>query len=172
MDYSQLASADQISLTIKSLAENGITATLDTIGLTRELNESGRYATVRAKLYDESVSKSEKRKLGGGPDWTIGSVHALTEDGKLIIASNTGSQLGAYGYGAGQVVWVIGAQKIVKNIDTGMKRVYDYVLPIESERAHKAYGVPGSFVSKILIFNREVTPDRIHVIIVNEQLGF
>ena len=147
--------------------------TLDTIGVTKELNESGRYNSVRAnKLNDPTVSKSEKRKLGGGPDWTIGSVHALTEDGKLMIASNTGSQLGSYVYGAERVIWVVGKQKIVPDMEAGTKRIYEYVLPLESERARKAYGVSGSNVSKLLIINNEVTPERAIVIIVNEVLGF
>jgi len=152
---------------------NMTSMTLDTISVAEEVNESGNYDAVRAKLADKSISPSEKRKLGGGPDWTIGSVHALTEDGKLIIASNTGSQLGAYAYGAQHVIWVIGAQKIVKDFDAGMKRLYDYVLPLESARANKAYNITtGSNISKLLIINKEIQPDRAIVIIVNEMLGF
>ena len=106
------------------------------------------------------------------PDYAIGSVHAVTEDGHVLIASATGSQLPAYVYGAKHVVWIVGQQKIVKNVEEGIKRIYDYVLPLESERAHKAYGVPGSAVNKLLIFNKEVTPNRVHLILVKENLGF
>ena len=150
--------------------------TNDTIGLNREINESGNFNSVRAKLAELGADKSkgrEMKRLGAAPEYTTGSIHAVTEDGKILVASNTGSQLGAYAYGAGNVIWVIGAQKIVKDLDRGMQRVYDYVLPLESERANKAYGITsGSFVSKLLIVHREITPDRIHVIIVNEALGF
>lgn len=147
--------------------------TADSIGLYKAITDSGKYNLVRTKLGDKEVSASDKRKLGGGADWTIGSVHALTEDGKLLIASNTGSQLGAYAYGAGHVIWVVGAQKIVKDIDEGMRRIYDYVLPLESERANKAYNITsGSYVSKLLIINREVARGRATVIIVGEPLGF
>jgi hypothetical protein len=86
--------------------------------------------------------------------------------------SNTGSQLPAYVYGADKVIFIVGTQKIVKNLDEAMKRVYEYVLPLESERAKKAYGVPGSFISKVLLINREMNPERIHLIFVNEKLGF
>jgi acyl-CoA hydrolase len=116
--------------------------------------------------------ESEKRKLGNGPDYAVGSVHAVTEDGKILIASNTGSQLPAYAYGAGKVVWVVGTHKITKDLDAGMKRIYDYVLPLESVRANKAYGVPGSFVSKLLIINKEVSPGSLIIIFVPEVLGF
>ncbi len=152
---------------------NMTSVTLDMIGVAQEINESGKYDAVRIKLMDKDVPADRKRQLGAAADWTIGSVHALTEDGKLMIASNTGSQLGAYAYGSPHLIWVIGAQKIVKDFDEGMKRLHEYVLPLESERANKAYNITnGSFISKLLVFNREITPDRVTVIIVNEKLGF
>ena len=131
------------------------------------------YDPVRAKLMDKATPADRKRELGAAPEWTIGSVHALTTDGKLIIASNTGSQLPAYAYGAAHVIFVVSAQKIAKDLDEGMKRLYEHVLPLESERANKAYNITsGSFISKLLIINREIQPGRITVIIVNEKLGF
>ena len=115
------------------------------------------------------------RKLGAAPDFAVGSVHAVTEDGHLLIASNTGSQLPAYVYSAGKVIWVVGAQKIVKDLDEGMKRLREYVLDLETARARKAYGLPddwNSFYSKVLVFRREVNPGRTHLVLVNEALGF
>ncbi len=200
--FATLATTQQIEASITALTKNGITAlsvkdgaaakakifeilpegaevmnmtsaTLDTIGVSKEILESGKYNPVRLKLMDKSVSENEKRKLGGGPDWTMGSVHAATEDGHLVIASNTGSQLGAYAYGAGNVIFVIGTQKIVKNLDEATQRIYEYVLPLESKRANAAYNITtGSFVSKMLVINREIKPGRITVIFVEEVLGF
>lgn len=148
--------------------------TLDSTGIAEMINTSGKYDSVRQKLnsMDRATQGREMRKLGAAPDYALGSVHAITEDGKLLIASNTGSQLPAYVYGAGTIIWVAGANKIVPDQDTGVKRVYEYVLPLEAERARKSYGADGSFVSKLLIYNREINPDRAHVIIVKEQLGF
>ena len=148
--------------------------TLDTIGVSKEIQESEKYNSVKKKLMSMSreTQSLEMQKLGTAPEWAVGSVHAITEDGKVLIASNTGSQLAGYVYGSAHVVWVVGAQKIVKDIDEGMKRIYDYVLPLESERAHKAYGVPGSAVNKLLIINKEVTPNRLTIILVKEVLGF
>src|SRR3989344_9218707 len=151
---------------------NMTSVTLDTIGLPKELNESGKFNSVRAKLMDEKVSARDKKRLGAAPEVAVGSVHAVTENGEVIVASNSGSQLPAYAYGADKVIWVVGTQKIVKNLEYGKRRIYEYVLPLESERAKKAYGVPGSFVSKLLIFNREATVGRITVILVGEVLGF
>lgn len=150
--------------------------TLDTIGLSEEINkESSKFNPVRGKLYamDRQTQELEMNRLGAAPHWTVGSVHAVTEDGHLLIASNTGSQLPAYAYGSLHVIWVVGTQKIVKNTDEGIKRIYEYVLPLESKRANKAYNITtGSFVSKLLIVNRELMPGRITVIFVGEKLGF
>lgn len=200
--WNQLAKGQSIDKAIESLKRNGINAlfvetgedakkkvleliphgaqvmnmtsvTLDTIGLSKEINESGKYVSVRKKLagMDRATQNLEMQKLGAAPDWTIGSVHAVTEDGHVLIASNSGSQLPAYVYGASHVIWVVGAQKIVRNTDEGVKRIYEYVLPLEDERARKAYGI-GSGVSKLLIIHKEKIPGRITMIVVNEVLGF
>lgn len=149
--------------------------TLSEVGLDEEINgKESKYNPVRDKLYsmDRNTQGQEMNKLGAAPQFALGSVHAITEDGKVLIASNTGSQLGAYSYGALNVIWVVGAQKIVKNVSEGIKRIYEHSLPLESERAKEAYGVPGSSVNKILIVNKEVQPGRITLILVNEVLGF
>lgn len=148
--------------------------TLEATGIAKEINESGNYDSIKAKLLkmDRTTQGREMQKLGAAPDWALGSVHAVSEDGHVFIASNTGSQLGAYAYSASHVIWVVGTQKIVKNFDEGIKRVYEYSLIKESER-QKANGNPnGSNVSKLLIVNKEFKPQRITMILVKERLGF
>ncbi len=147
---------------------NMTSVTLDTISASKEILESEN--SVRNKL-NKMDNKQEKQKLGAAPELATGSVHAVTEDGKVLVASATGSQLPAYAYGSAHVIWVVGAQKIVKNLEEGMKRLYEYSLPLEDERARKVYGV-GSSVNKILIINKEAAPGRITMIIVKEKLGF
>ena len=148
--------------------------TLETLGLASEIQESGKYDSVKKKLssMDRKTQGREMQRLGAAPEWAVGSVHAVTQDGHVMVASNSGSQLPGYAYGAEHVVWIVGAQKIVKNIDEGMKRIHEHSLVLESERAKKAYGVPGSYVSKILILNKEPKPGRTHIILVNEALGY
>ena len=147
--------------------------TLEQIGLSEAINGSGKYDSVRNKLngMDRNTQGREMAKLGAAPDWVVSSVHAVTEDGYLLIASNTGSQLSAEAYAGGKVIFVVGTQKIVKNTSEGLERIYNYVLPLEDERAQKAYGVHSN-VSKILIINKEIMPERITVILVKESLGF
>lgn len=87
--------------------------TLDTIGVSQEINESNKYNSVRKKLnkLDRNTQHHEMQQLGAAPDWAVGSVHAVTEDGKVMIASNTGSQLPGYAYGSSHVIWVVSTQK-------------------------------------------------------------
>lgn len=153
---------------------NMSSVTIDSLELPKEINGSGNYDSVKNKLekMDRKTQGSEMQKLGAAPQYAVGSVHAVTEDGKVLIASNTGSQLPAYSYGASQVIWVVGTQKIVANLNEAMRRIYDYVLPLESERVKKAYGMERSNVSKLLIINKEILPDRLTLIFVKEKLGF
>jgi hypothetical protein len=56
---------------------------------------------------DREMQRREMRTLAASPDYVVGSVHALTEDGSLLIASASGSQLGPLVSGAGNVILVI-----------------------------------------------------------------
>ena len=111
------------------------------------------------------------RILGASPDYVVGSMRTLTEGGSLFIASASGSQLGPLASGAGRVILVIGAQKIVPDAATGMQRICEYCYPLEDALASRAYGVP-SGVNSILIINRAMTPGRVTATIVNERLSF
>ncbi len=150
--------------------------TLESLGIAREINESGRYDSVRKALtaMNPKTQEREQRKLGAAPDFTMGSVHAVTESGTVLIASLTGSQLPAYVYAGGKVIWVVGVQKIVKNMEEGLQRINEYLIDKESERAIKAYGLPAdfrTFPSRVLLYNRELVPGRIRLILVNEVVG-
>jgi len=152
---------------------NMSSTTLETIGVAEEIMESGRYNAVKKELMsmDRETDGLKMQKLGAAPEWAIGSVHAVTEDGKVLIASASGSQLPAYAGGSSHVLWIVGAQKLVKDFDDGIKRLHEYSLPLEDERARKAYGM-GSGVNKILVVNKEFMEGRITMIIVKEKLGF
>lgn len=152
---------------------NMTSATLDSIGVSKEIMESGHYNAVRKTFesMDKETQGLEMQKLGAAPEWVIGSVHAVTEEGSVLIASASGSQLPAYASGSSHVIWVVGAQKIVKDFNEGIKRLYEYSLPLEDKRARKVYGM-GSSVNKILVVNKEWMEGRITMIIVKEKLGF
>lgn len=151
----------------------GTSQTLEKLGIPAELEKLARYDLVRVKLsqMDAKTQQREMVKLGATPEYILGSVHAVTEDGRVLIASKTGSQLAPYAAAAAKVIWVVGAQKIVKDLEEGLRRVQEYSLPMEDQRSLRVYGVP-SDINKLLIVNREITPGRITMIIVKEQLGF
>lgn len=152
---------------------SGASKTLQATGIQAELEASPRVTWLRNQLktMDRKTQAREIRKLGAAPDVMLGSVSAVTEDGTLVTASYGGSQLAPYASTAGKVVLVIGSQKIVKDLDEALRRIYEHALPLESERLRGALGVE-SQVGKILILNREVQPGRTTAILVREALGF
>lgn len=152
---------------------NNTSRTLEIIGVAEDIERSGLYQPLRPRMYqmDREMQGREMRQLSASPDWLVGSVHAVTEEGSLLIASASGSQLGPIVSGAGHVVLVIGGQKIVPDLTTGLRRIEEYCFPLEDQRARQAYGVP-SGVNNVLIINKVVTPGRIAAILVHESLGF
>jgi hypothetical protein len=113
----------------------------------------------------------EFRKLASSPDFMLGSVHAVTEQGQVLVASGGGSQIGPYASGAGTVIWVVGAQKLVRTLEDGLQRLQEYALPLEEERMHAATG-RGTGLNQILIINGSLRLGRLKIVIVKEQLGF
>ncbi len=152
---------------------NNTSRTLEVVGIAEDIERSGQYQPLRPRLYqmDREMQGREMRQLSASPDWVVGSVHALTEEGSMLVASASGSQLGPVASGAGHVVLVVGAQKIVPDLITGLRRIYEYCFPLEDRRAKLAYGVP-SGVNSILVINKAIAPGRITAILVNETLGF
>ena len=151
----------------------GASVTLEKLGIKDIIDKSGRFNALRPKMFamDRKTQSREIRKLGGAPDYAAGSVHAVTLDGQVMIASKTGSQLGPYASGAGKVIWVVGAQKLVEDLAEGVKRIYEYCVPLEEVHMQELYHT-GTAPNKILILNGEIRPDRITMIIVKEELGF
>lgn len=150
-----------------------ISKTLEKLGITEEIDRSGRYDAVRPKVLslDRKTQGDEIRVLRARPKIIVGSVHAVTEWGQVLTASFGGSQLGPYASGSAKVIWVIGAQKIVKDLDEGFRRIEEYSYPLENARLLATLGVPTA-VGKILITNREVVHGRTTAIIVKEELGY
>jgi L-lactate utilization protein LutC len=146
--------------------------TLLDIGVTPVLAEGSTYTYLR-NVYmkmDRATQMREIRKLISAPDFMLGSVSALTEDGMLIAASATASQLGPYAMGGGKVILVVGSQKIVPDLDAALRRIREYILPWEDAQVRPV--VPtGSFVGKILMIEREWVAGRIEVILVRQPVG-
>jgi len=151
---------------------SNVSKTLEKIGLSAEFDKSGRYNAVRPKVLslDRNTQRDEIRKIRTTPDYIIGSVQSITETGQVLTASGSGSQIGAYAYGAAKVIWVVGAQKLVKDLDEGFRRIAEYSYPLEDARMQEAFGRHSS-INKTLIINRDA-PGRITIVLVKENLGF
>jgi hypothetical protein len=147
--------------------------TLALIGLAAEIEHATRFQPVRAQLaaLDRATQQQAIRRLRAGADVLVGSVHAITEQGQVLIASALGSQLGPAASDAGAVIWVVGTQKLVHTLDDGFRRIREYCFPLEDARTRQAYG-QASAINKILIVNAEMQPDRITIVLVKQNLGF
>jgi hypothetical protein len=151
----------------------GASETLRLSGIDEDINASGRYDAIRARgqTMDRATQLAEIWRLISTPDVIVGSVHAVTETGSLVIASASGSQLPGYAGGSLRAMWVVGAQKVVPDLSTALRRVEDHCLPLESDRAMKVYGKP-SAINRLLILNAELEPGRGIVLLLREAIGF
>ncbi len=151
---------------------SGKSKTLQDAGIIDLIHDSGRYDALRSRYMkmDHQTQAREIRKLIGAPDFMLGSVNAVTEDSLLVAASATANQLGPYANTAGKVVFVVGSQKIVPDLDTALRRIHEFVLPWEDEQVRLKLP-SGSFVGKILIIEREWKAGRMEVILVRKPIG-
>ena len=112
------------------------------------------------------------RKNSVTSEYFLGSVHAVAETGEVLIVNATGSSLPSYAFSSDNVIWIVGTQKIVPTLEDGFKRIREYCVPLEDKRM-KSVGYSGTTIGKYLIFEREINDNRkIHLIFVNEKLGF
>jgi len=147
--------------------------TLRLAGIEDDINASGHYTAVKPRIHalDRNTHGAEIRRLTATPDVVVGSVSAVTEAGALVAVSASGSQLPAYAGGAARVIWVIGAQKIVADLDSAFRRIQSYALPLEDARARAIYG-RSSAINKVLILNAEPVSGRATVLLVRQAIGF
>jgi len=151
----------------------GASETLRLSGIDEDINTSGRYEAIKPRVWamDRATETDEIRRLISTPDVVVGSVAALTETGSLVVASASGSQIPGYAGGAARAIWIVGAQKVVPDLDTALRRVEDYALPLESARVQAVHGQP-SAINRLLIINAEPYPGRGTVLILREAIGF
>lgn len=151
----------------------GASETLRLSGIDEDINASGRYQAIRPRLLamDRAAEADEFRRLLASPDVIVGSVAAVTETGSVVIASGSGSQLPGYAGGAARAIWIVGAQKVVPDLSTALRRVEEHALPLESARTQAAYGHP-SAINRLLILNAEFQPGRGTVLLLREPIGY
>jgi len=151
---------------------SGKSKTLEDAGIFGALMESDRYNFLRKRTLkmDRQTQATEIRKLGAAPDVMVGSVQAVTEAGQLVAASASGSQIGPYASGAGQLILVLGSQKLVPDLDAALARIRDHVMPYEDARLREQMGI-GTQLARILILERDFRPGRTTIVLVRQPLG-
>jgi hypothetical protein len=147
--------------------------TLEEIGIAGDVRAATRYRATRTHTdtLDPRTQTDEFRRHVSTMDVVVGSVHAISEDGHVVVASASGSQLASYAFGASRVIWVVGAQKVVPDLDMAFERIERHSYPLEDARLREAYGSP-SVIGKQLVVSHEIMPGRITVLLVEEALGF
>ena len=155
---------------------NGASVTLEQIGFVDYLKEGSHgWYNLHAGIVSESdpLKQAALRQSATHADYYLGSVHALAETGEFVIASNTGSQLPHVVFTSKNLIFVVGAQKIVPNLTLALTRLSDYVVPLEDQHMQSKYGV-GTYANKIVIFRGENAHmgRKVHLLIVGESLGF
>jgi L-lactate utilization protein LutC len=151
---------------------SGKSKTLEDAGIFNEFQDSGRYDFLRTRMFamDRATQGREIRKLVSAPDYMVNSAQAITEDGVIVVASASASQIGPLASGAGKVIYVIGSQKVVPDVAAAYERILEHVLPYEDARVVEAMGIH-SFLARVLLVEREWQADRTTVVLVREPVG-
>ena len=151
---------------------SGKSKTLEDAGIFAALMEGDGYDFIRKKTskMDRRTQMDEIRRLGSTPDVMLGSAHAVTEAGQIVITSASGSQIGPIASGAGKLILVIGSQKIVPDLDTAFRRIKEYVFPYEDARLREQLGI-GTRITRTLILESDFMPGRTTIILVRQPIG-
>ena len=151
---------------------SGKSKTLEDAGIFAALMEGDRYDFIRKKTstMDRRTQMNEIRKLSSTPDVMLGSAHAVTEAGQIVITSASGSQIGPIASGAGKLILVIGSQKVVPDLETAFRRITEHVFPYEDARLREQLGV-GTKITRTLILESDFMPGRTTIILVRQPIG-
>ena len=148
------------------------------IGGCMSAREIGLYAKLADGPYD-----FEDHGPTQGIDWFISSANAITDDGIIVNIDGNGNRVAAIAYGPKKVLFIIGMNKVCDDIDGAMKRARNVAAPANAQRFDlgtpcKKTGScfncksPDSICCQFLITRFNRLADRIHVILVNDDLGY
>ena len=155
---------------------NGSSTTLQQIGLVDYLKgEAHGWNNLHEAVVAEKdpAKQAEARNRALFAEYYLGSAHALSADGQMVIASASGSQIPPLSFTARNIILVIGTQKITPDLESAMQRLYEHVVPLEDQRM-KSTGAAGTIAAKVLLFEQEPAfmGRKVRVVLVKEQLGF
>src|SRR2546430_16589112 len=121
-----------------SIVMTNTSVALQETGIAEAIDDGGAYESARNQMMaiDFATQLQDMKAIAGQPDYALGSVHAVTPDGTLIVASASGSQLASYVWGAANVIFVVGTQKLVSSAEEARERIVEHSLPLEDARAY------------------------------------
>ncbi|MBQ7699742.1 MAG: lactate utilization protein [Clostridia bacterium] len=163
----------------KSSVTMGGCTSSDEIGLTDALKNGDYNFIDRNKYEDRRAAMLD----GYGADVFISSVNAMSDDGVLINIDGNANRVSAIANGPKKVVFIVGMNKVCPDTDTAMKRARNVAAPSNAQRfglstpcasTGKCFDCksPDTICCQFLITRYSRHKDRIHVILVNEDLGF
>ena len=146
--------------------------TLQETGIADAIDSGGPYESARNSMLalDYATQIREMKEISGQPEYAVGSVHAITGDATLVIASASGSQLAQYAWGAANVILVVGAQKLVPTLEEAHERI-SRAQPAARGCSRAAATGMNSRVGKVLEIHQD-DPGRIHVVLIRQPVGF
>ena len=164
---------------LKELAPEGCeifvstSETLDAIGYTEYMHGNDRYINLHDRMLaqPDAASQREFRRTTTTADYFVGSVQAIAETGEIVVASGSGSQIGAYAYGARHVILVAGTQKICPTLAEAEARTRGYTLE-RHDRWLEGRGSGPAPIGKFLVMEHEPVVGRITMILIPERLGW
>ena len=147
--------------------------TLDTIGYTEYMHGNDRYINLHDQMLaqPDAASQREFRRTTTTADYFVGSVQAIAETGEIVVASGSGSQIGAFAYGARRVIMVAGTQKICPTLSEAEARTRGYTLELH-DRWLEGRGSGPAPIGKFLVMEHEPVVGRITMILIPESLGW
>lgn len=152
----------------------GASTTLEEIGFIEFLKtETHPWNNWKDRILCERdpTKRLELRRTATTSDYFLGSVQAITRDGVVLACDATGSRQGAYIYGARHVIWVVGLNHLVSDLDSGFRRLREHCLPLQGAAMRRS-GAPGSYIGKIVVYERERQQRRITTLLVRAVLGY
>lgn len=158
----------------------GGSVTLAEIGVLSWLTGNEEYHFLD-RYHTDDVSRVFHESLNA--DVYLMSTNALTEEGELYNIDGNGNRLAALIYGPKKVYVIAGTNKIVKNLEEAVSRVELFSAPANNIRLGKTNpctktgqcmhcSTPSTICNQIVTTRRSGTPGRIHVLLVNEALGY
>lgn len=170
------AALNRLKQVIPAVAEvmTGSSTTLEEIGFIAYLvSNQHPWRNWKDRIFAEkdTTRQMDLRRLSTTAEYFLGSVQSVTEAGQVLGTDASGSRQGGYVYGAKYVIWVVGVNKMVSDLDMAFRRLREHCVPLEDARMKRA-GFRGTFIGKMVVYEREGIPDRITTILVGEKLGF